>query len=142
MYYHLFGIVTVLEYNSGTKIVLSLTGIRWIENRLLHTCRFKLCCCDIGLSCSMSVYISLYKLDQMSNFPDKWKVNKHYQRTEVHVLKHSLFLSRQQDAQEFLRYLLEGLHEDVNRVTQKPKHQQIEDEKFTRSVEPLFSNFL
>ncbi|XP_023722638.1 ubiquitin carboxyl-terminal hydrolase 2 isoform X2 [Cryptotermes secundus] len=27
----------------------------------------------------------------------------------------------QQDAQEFLRYLLEGLHEDVNRVTTKPK---------------------
>lgn len=26
----------------------------------------------------------------------------------------------QQDAQEFLRYLLEGLHEDVNRVTVKP----------------------
>ncbi|CAL8111304.1 unnamed protein product [Orchesella dallaii] len=26
----------------------------------------------------------------------------------------------QQDAQEFLRYLLEGLHEDVNRVTSKP----------------------
>lgn len=26
----------------------------------------------------------------------------------------------QQDAQEFLRYLLEGLHEDVNRVTAKP----------------------
>ncbi|XP_074040331.1 ubiquitin specific protease 2 isoform X2 [Leptinotarsa decemlineata] len=27
----------------------------------------------------------------------------------------------QQDAQEFLRYLLEGLHEDVNRITEKPK---------------------
>lgn len=27
----------------------------------------------------------------------------------------------QQDAQEFLRYLLEGLHEDVNRVTEKPR---------------------
>ncbi|XP_059483511.1 ubiquitin carboxyl-terminal hydrolase 2-like isoform X5 [Neocloeon triangulifer] len=27
----------------------------------------------------------------------------------------------QQDAQEFLRYLLEGLHEDVNRVTTRPK---------------------
>ncbi|XP_072383229.1 ubiquitin carboxyl-terminal hydrolase 2-like isoform X3 [Diabrotica undecimpunctata] len=27
----------------------------------------------------------------------------------------------QQDAQEFLRYLLEGLHEDVNRVHEKPK---------------------
>lgn len=28
---------------------------------------------------------------------------------------------RQQDAQEFLRYVLEGLHEDVNRVTTKYK---------------------
>lgn len=27
----------------------------------------------------------------------------------------------QQDAQEFLRYLLEGMHEDVNRITEKPK---------------------
>ena len=28
---------------------------------------------------------------------------------------------RQQDSQEFLLYLLEGLHEDVNRVTKKVK---------------------
>ena len=27
----------------------------------------------------------------------------------------------QQDSQEFLRYLLEGLHEDVNRISQKLK---------------------
>ena len=27
----------------------------------------------------------------------------------------------QQDAQEFLRYLLEGLHEDVNRVKSRPQ---------------------
>ncbi|XP_008206137.1 ubiquitin carboxyl-terminal hydrolase 2 isoform X2 [Nasonia vitripennis] len=35
----------------------------------------------------------------------------------------------QQDAQEFLRYLLEGLHEDVNRVTVKPQpiHTDIPD---------------
>ncbi|WAR05211.1 UBP2-like protein [Mya arenaria] len=42
---------------------------------------------------------------------------------------------QQQDAQEFLRYLLEGLHEDVNRITQKPKHQQIDDEKFSSDSE-------
>lgn len=35
----------------------------------------------------------------------------------------------QQDAQEFLRYLLEGLHEDVNRVAVKPQpiHADIPD---------------
>lgn len=42
---------------------------------------------------------------------------------------------QQQDSQEFLRYLLEGLHEDVNRVTQKPKHLQIDDDKFKTDVE-------
>lgn len=39
-----------------------------------------------------------------------------------------LFCS-QQDAQEFLRYLLQGLHDDVNRVTAKPTplHSDIDD---------------
>lgn len=37
----------------------------------------------------------------------------------------------QQDAQEFLRYLLEGLHEDVNKVTSKPKPVTIQDEDFS-----------
>ena len=32
----------------------------------------------------------------------------------------TIFCFRQQDSQEFLRYLLEGLHEDVNRVAEKP----------------------
>ncbi|KOX78980.1 Ubiquitin carboxyl-terminal hydrolase 2 [Melipona quadrifasciata] len=44
----------------------------------------------------------------------------------------------QQDAQEFLRYLLEGLHEDVNRVTVKPQpiHTDIpEMYTFTKSQE-------
>lgn len=31
-------------------------------------------------------------------------------------------LSRQQDSQEFLRFLIEGLHEDVNKVTGKRKY--------------------
>ncbi|KAK7105706.1 ubiquitin carboxyl-terminal hydrolase 2-like [Littorina saxatilis] len=35
----------------------------------------------------------------------------------------------QQDAQEFLRYLLEGIHEDVNRVTQKPKPVILDDNR-------------
>ncbi|XP_056641327.1 ubiquitin carboxyl-terminal hydrolase 2-like isoform X2 [Diorhabda carinulata] len=40
----------------------------------------------------------------------------------------------QQDAQEFLRYLLEGLHEDVNRVQEKPKPILTEiDEKLSDS---------
>ncbi|XP_060085608.1 ubiquitin carboxyl-terminal hydrolase 2-like [Ylistrum balloti] len=41
----------------------------------------------------------------------------------------------QQDAQEFLRYLLEGLHEDVNKVRSKPKPVTIKDEDFTNDSE-------
>ncbi|XP_076397804.1 uncharacterized protein LOC100876753 isoform X4 [Megachile rotundata] len=46
----------------------------------------------------------------------------------------------QQDAQEFLRYLLEGLHEDVNRVTIKPQpiHTDI-PEMFTDSQKAVES---
>ena len=46
----------------------------------------------------------------------------------VTVLLYSVFHS-QQDAQEFLRYLLQGLHEDVNRVKSKPKYIGADDEK-------------
>ena len=35
--------------------------------------------------------------------------------------------SRQQDSQEFLRYLLQGLHEDVNRVQRKPTPIKIDE---------------
>ena len=33
-----------------------------------------------------------------------------------------LNICSQQDAQEFLRFLLEGLHDDLNRVKSKPKY--------------------
>lgn len=33
----------------------------------------------------------------------------------------------QQDAQEFLRFLLDGLHEDLNRITNKPAYYEIKD---------------
>ena len=37
----------------------------------------------------------------------------------------------QQDAQEFLRFLLEGLHDDLNQVKSKPKYTPCEfDNKF------------
>ncbi|XP_064606767.1 ubiquitin carboxyl-terminal hydrolase 2-like [Liolophura sinensis] len=39
---------------------------------------------------------------------------------------------QQQDAQEFLRYVLEGLHEDVNRVTTKQKHTVPDEEEEDR----------
>lgn len=38
----------------------------------------------------------------------------------------------QHDAQEFLRYFLQGLHEDVNRVKSKPKYIGADDEKEER----------
>ncbi|KAG2387686.1 hypothetical protein C9374_001280 [Naegleria lovaniensis] len=33
----------------------------------------------------------------------------------------------QQDCQEFLRYVLDGLHEDLNRVVEKPKYEELKD---------------
>ena len=33
-----------------------------------------------------------------------------------------IILCSQQDAQEFLRFLLEGLHDDLNQVKSKPKY--------------------
>lgn len=40
--------------------------------------------------------------------------------------------SRQQDSQEFLRYLLQGLHEDVNRVQRKPSPMKIDEKAEAR----------
>lgn len=52
------------------------------------------------------------------------KLKTHIQRFAPRFIGYS-----QQDAQEFLRYLLEGLHEDVNRVKVKPQpiHTDIPD---------------
>lgn len=47
----------------------------------------------------------------------------------------------QQDAQEFLRYLLEGLHEDVNKVATKPTPISTEIDEKLRSAS-LFYCFL
>lgn len=40
----------------------------------------------------------------------------------------------QQDAQEFLRYLLEGLHDDINRVTVKPRNLPEIDDHLSDSI--------
>lgn len=37
-----------------------------------------------------------------------------------------VFVPSQQDAQEFLRFLLEGLHDDLNQVRDKPKYKVCE----------------
>jgi ubiquitin carboxyl-terminal hydrolase 2 len=41
----------------------------------------------------------------------------------------------QQDAQEFLRFLLDGLHEDLNRVLKKPPYYEIKDRANARDRE-------
>lgn len=38
----------------------------------------------------------------------------------------------QQDAQEFLRFLLDGLHEDLNRITKKPPYYEIKDREHAK----------
>lgn len=45
--------------------------------------------------------------------------NEKHLATSVNVLM--MFLFSQQDAQEFLRFLLDGLHNDVNRASVLPK---------------------
>ncbi len=37
----------------------------------------------------------------------------------------------QQDSQEFLRFLIDGIHEDVNRIVKPPKYEAIEDKDGT-----------
>lgn len=32
----------------------------------------------------------------------------------------------QQDAQEFLRFLLDGMHEEMNRMSKKPPYQELD----------------
>ena len=49
--------------------------------------------------------------------------------------------SRQQDSQEFLRYLLQGLHEDVNRVQRKPSPMKI-DEKAEARMKSVWHSFI
>ena len=39
----------------------------------------------------------------------------------------------QQDAQEFLRFLLDGMHEELNRVTKKPPYKEMDFDKLTES---------
>lgn len=36
----------------------------------------------------------------------------------------------QQDAQEFLRFLLDGMHNELNRIKKKPKYRQIDCDKY------------
>lgn len=51
---------------------------------------------------------------------DECVVNTASLKTQIQRFAPRFMGYSQQDAQEFLRYLLEGLHEDVNRVTIKP----------------------
>lgn len=52
---------------------------------------------------------------------DKTSIPTYSFKTEVDVYAPRFSGYFQQDAQEFLRYLLEGLHDELNRVTSRPK---------------------
>ncbi|XP_074039465.1 ubiquitin carboxyl-terminal hydrolase 2-like [Leptinotarsa decemlineata] len=48
-------------------------------------------------------------------------INTAYLKSQIQKFAPRFMGSAHQDAQEFIRYLLEGLHEDLNRITEKPK---------------------
>lgn len=63
-----------------------------------------------------------------------WQESKSYVSPDAFKTQIQKFAPRfmgysQQDAQEFLRYLLEGIHEDVNRIQEKPKPVILDDNR-------------
>jgi len=61
---------------------------------------------------------------------DQKSLSTHSFKLEVDVFAPRFSGYYQQDAQEFLRYLLEGIHNEINRVTSRPKPltQEIDDD--------------
>lgn len=68
-----------------------------------------------------SVLAELWKKDEDEDDGYSMAVNPTALKSQVQKFAPRFMGYNQQDAQEFLRYLLEGLHEDVNRVAVKPR---------------------
>ncbi|XP_064470882.1 ubiquitin carboxyl-terminal hydrolase 2-like [Ornithodoros turicata] len=52
----------------------------------------------------------------------EYAVSPHAFRSQIQKFAPRFMGYSQQDSQEFLHYLLQGLHDDVNRITSKPRH--------------------
>ncbi|CAL1287370.1 unnamed protein product [Larinioides sclopetarius] len=59
---------------------------------------------------------------KISDSKSKAAISPYQLRSEVQRYAPRFCGDSQQDAQEFLRYLLQGLHDDINRVKSKPSH--------------------
>ncbi|OQV20902.1 Ubiquitin carboxyl-terminal hydrolase 2 [Hypsibius exemplaris] len=66
-----------------------------------------------------TVLEALWKKHSSYSSSNAYDPDRFHRKIQQYAPRFSGYL--QQDAQEFLRYLLEGLHEDVNRVTVRPK---------------------
>ncbi|CAH0404396.1 unnamed protein product [Chilo suppressalis] len=102
---------SVLQCMSNTRPLLEyVSEDKWEINTALSTMKGAL------IKAFASVIKELWRSGEKDAVVNTTSLKSQVQRFAPRFMGYS-----QQDAQEFLRYLLEGLHEDVNRVTVKPK---------------------
>ncbi|CAL1544646.1 unnamed protein product [Lymnaea stagnalis] len=116
---------SVLQCLSNTRLLLE-----WCLDEKYHL--------DINTSTSnmKGILIKAYANLMQSMWKEKEAaVSPNAFKTQIQKFAPRFMGYAQQDCQEFLRYLLEGLHEDVNRVTKKQAPIILDDDQLEKKVD-------